>query len=50
MEKSNLKGDTMKRAFSPEGKIPAGKYKFRAPLKDKLKGELVTKIIDFEVR
>ena len=33
-----------------EGKIPAGKYKFKAVLKDKLSGKSATKISDFEVR
>jgi hypothetical protein len=33
-----------------EGKIPAGKYKFKAVLKDKLSGKSATQIADFEVR
>lgn len=33
-----------------EGKIPPGKYKFKATFKDQLRGESVTKIIDFEIR
>ncbi|MFC2167850.1 hypothetical protein ACFLRW_02615 [Acidobacteriota bacterium] len=33
-----------------DGSIPPGKYKFKAVLKDKLRRESVTKIIDFEIR
>jgi len=33
-----------------EGKIPAGKYKFKAVLKDKLSAKSATQIADFEVR
>ena len=33
-----------------DGSIPPGKYKFKAVLKDKLRGDSVTKIIDFEIR
>jgi hypothetical protein len=32
------------------GQIPAGKYKFKAVLKDKLSGRTAAKILDFEVR
>jgi hypothetical protein len=32
------------------GQIPAGKYKFKTVLKDKLSGKSATKIMDFEVR
>ena len=33
-----------------DGSIPPGKYKFKAVLKDKIRGESVVKIIDFELR
>jgi len=33
-----------------DGSIPPGRYKFKAVLKDQLRGESVTKIIDFEIR
>lgn len=33
-----------------DGSIPPGKYKFKAVLKDKLRGESVSKIINFEIR
>jgi len=32
------------------GQVPAGKYKFKAVLKDKLSGRTSVKIMDFEVR
>ncbi len=32
------------------GQVPAGKYKFKAVLKDKLSGRTAVKITDFEVR
>ncbi|MEW5901571.1 MAG: hypothetical protein AB1715_08940 [Acidobacteriota bacterium] len=32
------------------GKVPAGKYKFKAVLKDKLGGKTATRVVDFEVR
>ncbi len=32
------------------GQVPAGKYKFKAVLKDKLSGKSATKVADFEVR
>jgi len=33
-----------------DGSIPPGKYKFKAVLKDRLRGTSATKIIDFELR
>ncbi len=33
-----------------DGSIPPGKYKFKAVLKDRLRGESVTKVMDFEIR
>jgi len=33
-----------------KGSLPAGKYKFKAVLKDKLKGLSAAKIVDFEIR
>jgi hypothetical protein len=32
------------------GQVPAGKYKFKAVLKDKLSGRTAVKIMDFEIR
>ena len=32
------------------GQVPAGKYKFKAVLKDKLSGRTAVKVMDFEVR
>jgi hypothetical protein len=32
------------------GQVAAGKYKFKAVLKDKLSGKSATKVVDFEVR
>lgn len=32
------------------GQVPAGKYKFKAVLKDKLSGRSAAKVMDFEVR
>lgn len=32
------------------GQVPAGKYKFKAVLKDKLSAKSATKVVDFEVR
>lgn len=32
------------------GQVPAGKYKFKAVLKDKLSGRTATKVTDFEIR
>ena len=33
-----------------KGQLPAGKYKFKAVLKDQLRGKSITKIIDFELK
>jgi hypothetical protein len=33
-----------------EGKVPPGKYKFKAVLKDNLSGKSAIKIVDFEIR
>lgn len=33
-----------------DGQLPPGKYKFKAVLNDKLRGESVTKIIELEIR
>ncbi|MBN2409629.1 MAG: hypothetical protein JXE07_07805 [Candidatus Aminicenantes bacterium] len=32
------------------GRVPAGQYKFKAVLKDKLSGKSAVKVIDFEIR
>ena len=32
------------------GQVPAGKYRFKAVLKDKLSGRTAVKVMDFEVR
>jgi hypothetical protein len=32
------------------GKVPPGKYKFKAVLKDQLSGKTAAKIVEFEIR
>lgn len=39
-----------KNSINLGGKVPPGKYRFKAVLKDQLSGKKATKIIDFEIR